>query len=78
MTLRFYGQNLTEIDNSVIVLSAGKTELEFTTPEMLIEAGVIVDGKADGYPVLECLNYHFPFSSYGKWRCQWIWSQLEL
>ncbi|MBQ4479791.1 MAG: hypothetical protein II943_04045 [Victivallales bacterium] len=78
VTLRFYGQDLTEIDNSAIVLPAGENALEFTAPEMLIEAGVTVDGKAEGYPVLECLNYHFPFSSYGKWRCQWIWSQKEL
>ena len=36
---------------------------------------LLLDGKANGYPVLECLNYHVPFSSYGKWRCQWIWKE---
>ena len=77
-TLRFYGQELTEIDNSAVILPAGETSLEFTTPEMLIEAGITLAGNATGYPVLELLEYHFPFSAYGQWRCQWIWSQMEL
>lgn len=78
VALRFYGQNLTELDNSAITLAPGENTAEFTTPELLIESGITVSGLADGFPVLECLDYHFPFSAFGKWRCQWIWSQLEL
>ena len=73
--IRFYDKQLKEFPGTAVHFEAGERELRFTTPELLIQARLTLDGKSEGHPVLTLEDYHFPFAPYGKWRGKWIWSR---
>ena len=74
-TIRFYDRQLKEIPGTAVRLKPDAPEVEFTTPEALIQAQFTMETEAAGRPVLTQTEYHFPFAPYGRWRGQWIWSR---
>jgi hypothetical protein len=77
-TLRFYDHNMQEIGGTAVNLAAGQKQVEFTTPEMLINTTVTLNTPGDGMPVVRQLFYQKPYSSAAlQWRGKWIWFRLE-
>ena len=76
VTLRFYNRDLQEIKGTAVSLAKNEKEIEFTTPEMLVETRVKLHVAGEGFPVVQQLSYVSP-SSTGNifWRGKWIWSQ---
>ena len=75
ISIRFYDNQLREFPDTAVHFTADTREMHFTTPEMLIQAQLTLDGEGKGHPVLTLEDYHFPFSPYGKWCGKWLWSR---
>ena len=75
IAIRFYDNKLQEFPGTAVQLAAGEKELRFTTPELLIQARMTLEGAGSGHPVLSLEDYHFPFAPYGRWRGKWIWDR---
>ncbi|MBQ9368012.1 MAG: hypothetical protein IJT83_09545, partial [Victivallales bacterium] len=75
ITFRFYDNKLQEFPGTALQLPAGEKVLRFTTPDMLIQAQMTMQGTGSGHPVLTLEEYHFPFAPYGHWRGKWIWDR---
>ena len=75
-TLRFYDRDMKEIACTVVQLPPGQKEVEFTTPEYMIEAYLELAAKGKGLPVIQQLHYTPP-SAPGNlfWRGSWVWMQ---
>ncbi|MBR6373854.1 MAG: beta-galactosidase, partial [Victivallales bacterium] len=74
-TVRFYDRDMKELPDTAVVLTQGQTQLDFTTPEMMIYATATIDAKGQGVPVVRQIFYQRPFTAAKlDWRGKWIWS----
>ncbi|MBR7143935.1 MAG: hypothetical protein IKD10_03240 [Lentisphaeria bacterium] len=73
--MRFYDRNFKEIPNTAVTLEPGQKSVTFTTPEMMVEPRITVNGKAKGFPQLLQISYLPPRETGHTltWRGKWLW-----
>lgn len=76
MRLEFYDGDLNLLPGSIEFPAGGKN-VDFTTPETVVRAKILIKSPGDGFPVIQVKEYRHPFASAFKWRGQWLWSQRE-